>query len=491
MSTNSPDLDENLSPEAVEDAKQGVLAELPEALMDELPAIEPRSDDNSAEQMLDSLRSELDEGRLARVRKLLAELSPPEIALLIESLPRPQRQIIWDLTDLDDEGDILLHVNDEVRAQLIRNTDAAELVQALQGMALDDLADIIDELPGAVTEKVLQAMNLQERQRLESVRGYDEDTAGGLADPAIVTIRGNVNVDVVLRYLRLRGELPGHTDSLFVVDRKGRFVGKLSLSVLLTAEEEAAVKDIMNTEIEPIAAETSASEVARIFQNLDLISAPVVTEEGGLLGRITIDDVVDVIRDEAEHAVMAAAGLDEEGDMFAPIIPTARRRAIWLGINLVTAFVSVWFAMLFATSVDQKPELGILMPVVASMGGIAGSQTLTLVIRGLALGQLGSSNIRVLFRRELGVVFLNAIIWAAVAAGVTALWLDAWLLGVAILVALVVNMLFGVAAGVFIPRVLKRFGADPALAGGVLLTTITDTIGFVVFLAVGTALLLG
>lgn len=448
------------------------------------------AEENNTDKLLDALRSELDEGRLARVRRLLAELSPPEVALLIESLPRPQRQIIWDLTSVDDDGDVLLHVNDEVRAQLIRDTDNAELVSALDGMALDDLADIIDELPEAVTHQVLQSMGLQERQRLESVRRFDEDTAGGLADPSIVTIRGNVNVDVVLRYLRLRGELPGHTDSLFVVDRKGNFAGKLQLSVLLTADVDATVSDIMNSDIEPISAETPATDVARIFENLDLISAPVITEDGNLLGRITIDDVVDVIRDEAEHAVMARAGLDEEGDMFAPVVPTARRRAVWLGLNLVTAFISVAFAMLFTDSVEQVPALAIMMPVVASMGGIAGSQTLTLVIRGLALGQLGTSNIRKLFSRELAVVFINAVLWAFVAALATIIWLDELMIGVAILVALVVNMLFGVAAGVFIPRVLKRFGADPALAGGVLLTTVTDTVGFVVFLGVGTALIL-
>jgi magnesium transporter len=302
----------------------------------------------------------------------------------------------------------------------------------------------------------------------------------------VVTVRANVSLDVVLRYLRLRGEIPELTDSLFVVNRFDHLQGLLPLRTLLTRDPDASVAEVMERDVEGIPATMKSADVARLFQDRDLVSAPVVDENNKLLGRITVDDVVDVIRDEGDHNIMSMAGLDEEDDIFAPVITSARRRAVWLGINLATAFLASWVIGLFEATLDKVVALAVLMPIVASMGGIAGSQTLTIMIRGLALGQVGSSNARSLMTKEIQVSIMNGLIWSVVVAVIAMAWFQSTDIGLIIGAALIINLIFAAVAGFAIPLLLKRAGVDPALAGTVLLTTVTDVVGFIAFLGLGT-----
>jgi magnesium transporter len=304
-----------------------------------------------------------------------------------------------------------------------------------------------------------------------------------------VTVRPDVTLEVVLRYLRMRGELPSGTDALFVVNRSDEYVGALYLASLLTQDPERTVSEFMDSGVRGIPARIEAGEVARMFESRDLVSAPVVDEEGHLLGRITVDDVVDVIRDEADHSILSMAGLDEEDDMFAPVLTSTRRRAVWLGVNLATAFLAAWVVGRFQATLEEVVALAVLMPIVASMGGVAGSQTLTLIIRGLALGRVQSSNARWLMVREVSVGVLNGLMWAAVVAGATVVWFDSWLLAGVIALALVLNLFCAAISGVAIPIALRRMGVDPALAGSVVLTTVTDVVGFMAFLGLGTIFL--
>jgi magnesium transporter len=299
-----------------------------------------------------------------------------------------------------------------------------------------------------------------------------------------------VTLETVLRYLRMRGEIPEKTDALFVVNRHDRYLGVLHLSRLLTEDPERTVGEVMDTDVEGIAPGTPATEVASLFQDRDLVSAAVVADDGGqLLGRITVDDVVDVIRDEAEHSVMSMAGLDEDADMFAPVVPSARRRGVWLGINLVTAFLAAWVVGLFEATIQQIVALAVLMPIVASMGGVAATQTLTLIVRGLALGQIERANARWLLTKEIAVALLNGLAWATVVGFVAWLWFGQWRLAAVIFAAMVVNLVAAALAGVTVPLALKRFGVDPAVAGGVIVTTVTDVIGFASLLGLGTLML--
>ncbi len=439
---------------------------------------------------LERLTRALDSGAAGQIRRLLVNLHPAEIADLLESFPHGPREILWELVDPDDRGETLVHLNEEVRAGLIEEMETHDLVAATEGLDADDLADLIQDLPGAVTREVLRYMDKQNRDRLEAVLLYPEDTAGGLMDLDAVTVRADVTLDVVLRYLRLHDEIPAATDTLFVVDRQGRYKGTLQLTRLLTNDPDLLVAAVMDRDIAGIPAELPDVEVARLFEDRDLVSAPVISEDGRLLGRITIDDVVDVIRENAEHSILGMAGLDEEDDTFAPIIKSARRRAVWLGINLLTAFLASWVIGLFQATLQQVVALAVLMPIVASMGGIAGSQTLIIVIRGMALGQIGSSNARWLMYKELAVTVLNGIAWALVVAVIATLWFKDINIGLIIGVALIVNLTCAALAGLGIPFLLERMQIDAAHAGTVVLTTITDVIGFMVFLGLGTIFLL-
>jgi magnesium transporter len=448
------------------------------------------ADTLSTKERLALLTRALDAGATDQIRRLLIDIHPAEIADLLESFPHGPREVLWELVASDDCGETLVHVNDEVRTGLIEQMEPRELVAATEDLDPDDLADLVQDLPGTVTRELLRAMDKQNRDRLEAVLLYPEDTAGGLMNLDAVTVRADVSLDVVLRYLRLHDEIPATTDTLFVVDRQDRYRGTLQLTRLLTSAPELRVAAVMDRDVAGIPATLPDDEVARLFEDRDLVSAPVIDADGRLLGRITIDDVVDVIREDAEHSIMGMAGLDEEDDTFAPVIKSARRRAVWLGINLFTAFLASWVIGLFQATLQQVVALAVLMPIVASMGGIAGSQTLIIVIRGMALGQIGGSNARWLMYKELAVTILNGIIWALVVAVIATFWFEDINIGLIIGVALIVNLTCAAVAGLTIPFLLERLRIDAAHAGTVLLTTITDVIGFMVFLGLGTIFLL-
>lgn len=409
---------------------------------------------------------------------------------MLESLPTAKRKLLWRFIELEDEGEILLEVGDEVRESLLEDMDTAELVAISARLDIDDLADFVQSLPGTVTNEVLQSMDKQYRDRLESVLSYPEDSAGGLMDLDAITVRADVTLDVVLRFLRKKGHMPRHIDRIIIIDRFGFYQGVLPVRVLLTRDPDTLVATVMRTDVDVINVHESASNVARLFEDHDLISAPVVDDNNRLLGRITIDDVVDVIREDAEQTVMSMAGLSQEDDFFSPVIRSIRRRWLWLGINLATAFLASWVAGQFADTLDQIVTLAILMTIVPSMGGIAGSQTLTLVIRGQALGQIGTGNTRWILTKEAIVGLLNGLLWSVVVALIAYLWFGDGRVGLIIGLALIVNMSAAALAGVLIPIGLKRFNIDPALAGGVILTTITDVVGLMAFLGLATLFLL-
>ena len=439
---------------------------------------------------LEILTEALDSGAASRISNLLSNLHSAEIADLLESFPHGPREILWGLVQPNDHGETLVHLNDEVRAGLIEEMNTDDLVAATEGLDADDLADLIKDLPGAVIQEILRSMDKQNRERLVAVLHYPEDSAGGLMNVDTVTVRADVSLDVVLRYLRLHIDIPDNTDNLIVVDRNDYYKGILPLSRLLTNDPDLMVALIMDRDALTIPASMSDTEVARLFENHDLLSAPVVSEEGKLLGRITIDDVVDVIREDADQSLMRLAGLDEEDDTFAPVVKSARRRAVWLGINLFTALLASWVIGLFQGTLEQVVALAVLMPIVASMGGIAGSQTLIIVIRGMALGQIGNTNARWLMYKELAVSALNGIGWALVVAVIAGAWFQDQTIGIIIGAALVINLIFAAVAGLSIPFILKTMHVEPAHAGTVLLTTVTDIVGFVVFLGLGTIFLL-
>ncbi len=444
---------------------------------------------DTSRERLQAISKLLEEGTLAQVERELRSLHPAEIAHLMESLPHEQREIVWELVPPEDEGDVLVHLNDDVRARLIRDMDNSELLAAAEGLDTDELADILSHYPDDVTEQVLDAMDEQHRERLEAVMSYPEDSAGGLMNTDTITVRADISLDVVLRYLRRIGELPEMTDQLIVTDRYGRYLGLLPISALLVNDPETLVAEVMDRSQDGIPADTPARDVATLFEKRDLVSAPVVDENGMLLGRITIDDVVDVIRDEADHSLMSMAGLSEEDDMFAPVVTTSRRRTVWLGVNLLTALLASWVIGLFGATIEKQVALAVLMPIVASMGGIAGTQTLTIVIRGMALGQVTGSNIRRLFSKEVLVGMLNGLIWALIISAIVVLWFDDMLLGGIIATAILINLVVAAMAGAFIPLALERLGVDPALAGGVVLTTVTDVVGFLSFLGLAAMVL--
>ncbi len=448
-----------------------------------------RSYDRAAQQ-LKVLSQALDAGRLGPVRRLVNTLEAAEIGNLLESLPLAKRLVVWGLVDPEDDGEVLVHVGDEVRESLIQDMDTEELRNAAESLDIDDLADLVDDLPPHLIEEVLKSMDRTDRERLEQVLSYDEDSAGRLMNPDVVTVRGDVTIDVVLRYLRQRGEMPEHTDHLYVVSRRRQYLGRIALTTLVTADSDTLVNTLLDDTQSAIHADQPAAAVATQFADLDWLSAPVVDSGNVLLGRITVDDVIDLIREQAEHQAMGAAGLDEDEDVFAPVSRAARRRATWLGINLLTAFLAAWVIGRFEAALEQIVALAVLMPIVASMGGVAGTQTLTLMVRGLALGQVGLGNLRALLGKELLVGAANGLLWAVVVALVAWAWFGNHQIALVIGIAMAINLFVAALAGVLVPLVLKRMRIDPALAGGVVLTTITDVVGFLAFLGIATALLL-
>jgi len=428
----------------------------------------------------------LESGAVQPLRRMLNSLSSPDIAHLLESSPPRQRALLWQLLDIEREGDVLQELSDDLQADLISRMETGELATILGGLEPDDIADILQQLPDRVIPEVLSAMGAQDRQRVERILTYDEASAGGLMNTDTVTVRPDLTLDVVLRYLRRHEELPEMTDRLIVVNRRDKFLGLLPIRKLLVSDPALTVREVMQTDVEPIPADMRDVEVAKLFERHDWVDAPVVDTDGTLLGRITIDDVVDVIREDAEHSLMSLAGLEEEQDTFATVRKTAPRRSIWLGVNLLAVLISANVIKIFEDSLDKVVALAILMPIVASMGGVAGSQTLTVIIRGMALGQIGKGNTYWLFNRELAVAALNGMTWATIAGAITAWWFSDPLMGVIIASAMLINLVLAAAAGVLVPLLLRAAQVDPALAGGMAITTLTDAVGFFTFLGLAT-----
>jgi len=419
----------------------------------------------------------------------LSQLHPADIGDFIESISPDRRQLVWQVLSPEVMGEVLLEVSESIRPDLVAGMEPAQLVEAVHPLDTDDIADLIPELSDEVIAEILFALDKQDRQRLDTLLSYAEDTAGGLMNPDTVTVRENISLDVVLRYLRRRGEIPEHTNSLFVVDRNDRLIGKLLLRVLLTEDSKKRVGEVMNREPVSFQATESDKAVAASFEKYNLITAPVLDEQGRLLGQITVDDVVDVIREEAHHSVMVPAGLREDEDIFAPVARTSKNRALWLGVNLVTAIVASMVIGVFESTIQKVVALAVLMPIVASMGGNAGTQTLVLVVRGMALGTVSRQNARQVLARELAVSLLNSFLWAVVIAVVAVLWYKQPILALVIGLAMAINLVAAALSGVIIPLVVKRLGVDPALASGVALTTVTDIVGFMSFLGLATVFL--
>ncbi len=437
----------------------------------------------SFEECLQNLMTALEASNHEEAKDQLKDLHPGEIALLLEAIKPKDRTVIWPGIEASIQGEVLKEVNEDVQSQLIDEMSVDDLVKATENLDTDDLADIVPNLPESAVHSLLLTLDYKHREHLNKVLEYPEDSAGGLMNTDFITVRPDVTISVVIRYLRLLKEMPVDTDQVFVVDRNFTYLGSLLISTLLTEEPEQVIMSLINSDFsKPIHADTDEAEVALLFEQRNLISAPVVDENNQLVGRITIDDVVDVIRDQAEHSVMSMVGLDEDEDVFAPIIQSTMRRSIWLGVNLVTAFIAVYFIGLFEATLQQKIALAILMPVVASMGGIAGTQTLIIVTRGIATGRVTTANIKSLINKEVAVSGLNGIIWSIVIAFVTYYWFSDVVLSVVIGLAIIVNLVVAAFSGAFLPLLLTKLKIDPALAGGVILTTITDVIGFVAFL---------
>ncbi len=427
---------------------------------------------------------------LARVRDILADLHPADIAAVLEGLAPDPRLLAWGQVNTDRIGETLLELPEEVRLDLLRHTSGAALVAAVRSLDIDDIADLIPDLSDEAMAEVLYALDKQDRQRLDAVLSYAQDTAGGLMDIDAITVREHITLEVVLRYMRRRGELPDATNKLMVVDRHDHLIGHLLVSKLLTTDPTARVSQVMDREPVRFTALTSDRDVAAAFERYNLISAPVVDEQNRLLGRITIDDVVDVIRHQADRQVLAPAGLSEEEDLFAPVVRTTRKRAVWLGINLVTAFIAAAVVGIFEKSIEKAAVLAVMLPIVAGMGGNAGTQTLTVVVRGLALGVISEANARAVLIKELLVGALNGLLWALTVAAVIILWFQNYLVALALALAMIINLVFAALSGVIIPVLVRRFGVDPAVASGVILTTVTDVVGFFAFLGLATLFLL-
>lgn len=426
------------------------------------------------------------EGASGETRALLESLDDAEVANVLEATPPRVRRILWGFLEPGRVGGVLNSLDDEVRGDLAEAMDARELAAAADDLDTDDLADILQQLPDTLMQQVLESMSAADRGRVAVVLSYPDDTAGGMMNTDTVAVRPRHSIEVVMRYLRRRGTLPEATDQLFVVDAADAYLGVLPVSRLLTADPKETVAEVMDRGVGGVPVDMPDDRVARLFAERDLVSAPVVTADGRLAGRITIDDVVDVIIEDADETLLAQAGLETDEETFTPVLRSARRRAIWLGVNLITAFLAAAVINVFEETIAEVVALAVLMPIVASMGGIAGTQTLTLVIRGMALGQIAPANLGWFLNRELLIAALNGLLWAALVAVGAALAFQDGMLGGIIALAMVINILVAALAGSLLPSLLAMLGVDPAIAGGVVLTTVTDVAGFFTFLGLAT-----
>lgn len=445
---------------------------------------------NQEKELLGIITEDITENNIQDIKEKLDEIHPADTANILESMPPEKRKAFWEAIPEQQEGEILTYMRDEARTGIIHKMDESELIAAASSMEANELAEVLEDLPEKITESILSQLDEDHRLRLESVLSYEEETAGRLMNPDVVSVREDVSLAVVLRWLRRHNQLPPHTDSLMIIDEDNHYIGKLDIADVVTGNPEDLVSQVMDSRADTIFDTATYSELASLFERRDLISVAVINNENQLLGRITIDDVVDIIREQADAALLKSAGLKEEQDLFAPILPSAKQRGIWLGINLITVFFAAGVIGLFEKALDEIVALAVLMPIVASMGGIAGSQTLTLTIRGLALQQISHSNIPWLTTKEIAVGTLNGLVWALVVAVAAFLWFENQGIALIIAVAMILNLVVAAMSGVIIPLALERMGIDPALSGAVILTTITDVIGFLSFLGLATLFLL-
>ena len=460
-----------------------------------MPVLENFEKEHSSDR-LHQLNDALESGMFVQVRAMLNQLPPADVAHMLESTPPKERKVLWRLVDSEREGEVLQFLNEDLLTSFAEEMAPEQLAAAMSNLDTDDLADIIGDLPDKITDEVLASLDFQDRTRIEKALQYPEDTAGGLMNTDTITVRAAVTIEVVLRYLRMQKEIPKSTDSIYVVDTDDKLIGTVQLSTLITSQPDQMVEEVLDHEIEAINVSLPDADVASIFERRDLVSAPVVDDQDKLLGRITIDDVLDVIIEDADHSLMSMAGLDESDDTFAPVFTSARRRALWLGINLITVIAAASLIGIFEKSIQAVAALAILLPIVPSMGGIAGTQSLTLVIRGMSIGHISSNNFRWLVFKELGVSLLNGLLWALVVGLSAYFWfintenyaVYAMGLGISVGGAMVINLVAGAIIGAVLPMVLTKMDMDPALSGGVILTTATEMIGFISFLGLATIL---
>ena len=425
---------------------------------------------------------------LNQIRRLLSKMTAPEIAHALESSPPKQRNLLFSLLKTEEEGDVLFELGEEIQQDLVSNISNEELIEAVKELELDEIVDILQNLPEERMNKILSNMSLVDRKRIEIGLTFQDNTAGGLLNTDVISVRPNNSINEVISYLRDQMDLPENTDKIFVVNNENEYLGELLISKIITSKPTMLVREIMETEFPPIDAGLDDKEVATLFERNDLISASVVDKDGKLIGRITIDDVVDVIREDADQNLLGMAGVAE--DTFAPPGRAAKSRVFWLSMNLVTAFIAASTINLFQDVIDKIVYLAVLMPIVASMGGVAATQTLTIVLRGLTLEQINTSNIRWLFKRELAVSILNGIVLSILVGFVTFGWFKDITIAVLISCALVINLISSVIAGILVPLILRKFNQDPAIAGSVIVTTVTDVVGFLSFLGLATIYLI-
>lgn len=433
-------------------------------------------------------KEELSSGAYSKISRMLNGLSSSDIADLLESSPPKEREVLWQLLYKKNEGAVLNALSDSLKEFFLLDMDAAEVVEITETLEPDELADILQKLPETLSSEVLSAMSIQNRQRLELVLSYPEDCAGGLMNTDVIAIRTSHTLEVVLRYLRMQVDLPASTDNLYVVTKENKFKGSLPISTLLTSDPSLNVGDVYNPELEPIPTFTSENDIARLFEKNDLVSAPVVDDDNNLVGRITIDDVVDVIKEEADESLRQFTGLEE--DTFAKASTATKNRAFWLGLNLITALIAASVIDLFRDTIQQLVTLAVLMPIVASMGGVAATQTLTIMVRGMALNQINRSNIRWLITREAIVGLGNGLLWAAIVSLIAAYWFNDFLIAQIIGIAMIINLIVAVLSGASVPIILKVLRIDPGIGGAVIVTTITDVAGFISFLGLATLYLM-
>ncbi|MDA9146287.1 magnesium transporter [Gammaproteobacteria bacterium] len=446
--------------------------------------MESFSEKNNLDQLLDN-SSDLSNDE---VRSLLNKLSSSEIAHALESSPPKQRKLFFSLLETNEEGDVLADLGEEIQQDLVSSISNEELAEAVKELEPDETVDILQNLPEERMNTILSKMSLRDRKRIEIGLTYPENTAGGLLNTDVISVRPSHSIEVVINYLRDQKELPNNTDKIFVVNKEDEYVGELAIGKIITSRPKLSVREVMNTNVNPIFVNQDDKEVATIFDRNDIISSAVIDESGKLIGRITIDDVLDVIKEDADQNFLGMAGVAE--DTFAPPGRAARSRVFWLSINLLTAFIASMTINIFKDVLDQIVYLAILMPIVASMGGVAATQTLTIVLRGLTLEQINSSNLQWLFKRELAVSILNGFVLSILVGLVTFFWFDEILLALLISFALVINLISAVIAGVFVPLILRSLNQDPAIAGSVVVTTVTDVIGFLSFLGLATIFLI-